>query len=363
MRVLDRYIIKAILGSVALVLAVLGALLALFLFFDEQGWVGVGSYGQLAALRDVLMNLPAILVQFLPVAALIGALAALGQLARGSELTVIRAAGVSIWRMVLTVLVAGLLLVPVAVGTGEYLAPPLTRTARIDKAMLRNADASANVTVTGRGNVWIADGARVLRVEPWQAAGGIGTITLFETGPGNQLVAVGQATGAHATAAGGWELEGYVQSGFEPQRVTSASVAVRPLDISVSPAFLSAIASDPGELSLRELKRAIGYLSANRQDVRAHRFAYWSKLAGLAAIPLAVLLALPFALGSPLGATGGMRAGVGLAFGLTWFLLQRMVASGSVVFGVDPVLLAWAPALLLAVVVLMLLVRRRSRID
>jgi lipopolysaccharide export system permease protein len=361
MRVLDRYIIKAILRSVTLVLAVLLTLLAVFLFFDEQGWVGVGGYDNLAALRHVAMNLPATLVQFLPVAALIGALNALGVLARGSELTVIRAAGVPIWRMAVSVLLAGLLLVPVAVGTGEYLAPPLTRAARINKAVLRNVDAGSNVTVTGQGNVWIADGARVLRAESRGGAGGVGAVTLFEKGPGNQLVAVGQATGAHATAAGGWELEGYAQSGFGPQRVTSATVALQPLNISVSPAFLSAIASDPGELSLRELARAMSWLSANRQDIRAHRYAFWSKLAGLAAMPLAVLLALPFALGAPRGVTGGARAVAGLAFGLTWFLLHRVVASGTVVFGLDPLLLAWAPALLLALAILLLLLRLRGR--
>ena len=51
---------------------VLLTLLALFLFINEQGWVGVGNYGSLQALRFVLLNLPGQLLQFLPVAALIG---------------------------------------------------------------------------------------------------------------------------------------------------------------------------------------------------------------------------------------------------------------------------------------------------
>jgi lipopolysaccharide export system permease protein len=357
MRVLDRYIIAAVLGSVILVLAVLLTLLALFLFFDEQGWVGVGTYGNLQALQYVALNLPATLVQFLPVAALIGSLRALGLLARGSELTVMRSAGIPVWRIGLPVLLAGLVLVPLAVGTGEYLAPSLAQTARISKAVHRNA----NISITGRSSAWIPDGDRILRAERLPGEAGFGAITVFELGEANRLAAVGQAHGAHVTPDGRWELEGYVQSRFEPQRVVSTRVAAQPLETSASPAFLGAIASDPEDLSLRELDNAISHLAANGQDTRSYRFALWAKVAGLAAIPLAVLLALPFAFGSLRSGEGGARMVVGLAFGLAWFLLQRMVASGTIVFGLDPLLLAWMPVSVLAIAVALLMFRLRSQ--
>jgi lipopolysaccharide export system permease protein len=355
MRVLDRYIIKAVLGSVVLVLAVLLTLLALFLFFDEQGWVGVGRYGNLQALQYVVLNLPATLVQFLPVAALIGSLRALGLLAQGSELTVMRAAGVPAWRIGLSVLLAGLLLVPLTLAIGEYVAPSLTQTARINKAVLRNA----NISITSRRSAWIPDGAQILRAERLPGEAGFGAITVFDLGSGNQLAAVGQANGAHVTADGSWELEGYAQSSFGPLQVVSTTVAAHPLSTSASPAFLGAVASDPQDLSLRELKVSIAHLTANGQDTRPHRFAYWSRIAGLAAIPLAVLLALPFAFGALRSTEGGARMVVGLGFGLAWFLMQRMVESGAMVFGLDPLLLAWLPAALLAMAVAALMIRLR----
>ena len=355
MRVLDRYIIKAVLGSVVLVLAVLLTLLALFLFFDEQGWVGVGSYGNLQALQYVALNLPATLVQFLPVAALIGALRALGLLARGSELTVMRSAGVAIWRIGLSVLLAGLLLVPAALVIGEYVAPSLTQTARIHKAVQRNA----SISITSGSSAWIPDGPQILRAERLPGAAGFGTITVFDLASGTQLAAVGQAHGAHVTGDGSWELEGYAQSSFGSQGVMSRTVATHRLSTSASPAFLGAIASDPQDLSLRELKAAIAHLRANDQDTRRHRFAFWARIAGLAAIPLAVVLALPFAFGARLRAEGGARMAVGLAFGLAWFLMQRMVESGAMVFGLDPLLLAWLPAALLASAIALLMIPMR----
>lgn len=353
MRVLDRYIVKAICGSVVLVLAVLLTLLAVFLFINEQGWVGVGSYDNLQALCYVLLSLPATLVQFLPVAALIGSLLAMGTLARGSELTVMRAAGIPIWRIAVSVLLAGLLLVPVAVGVGEYLAPPLTQMARIGKAVQRNS----NISIAARGSAWVRDGRQILRAERLSGNGGYGGIMLFEIGPGNRLMAVGQAAGAHVAADGSWELEHYAQSRLEPQRVVAGMVAVQRLDISANPAFLDVIAGNPLELSWRELGPAIAHLQANGQDDREYRFAYWSKLAGFAAIPLAVLLAVPFTFGSLRSAEGGARATLGLVFGLAWFMLQRMVESGTITFGLDPLLLAWLPAALLATAVTLLLLR------
>lgn len=357
MRVLDRYIIRTVLGSVVLVLAVLSTLLALFLFFDEQGWVGEGSYGNLQALRYVALNLPATLVQFLPVAALIGSLRALGMLARGSELAVMRAAGVPAWRIGLAVMVAGLLLIPVTAGVSEFLAPPMTQTARIDKAVQRNA----SISFTSRRSAWIPDGSRILRAERLPGEAGFGAITLFELGPQNTLVAVGQAHGAHVTASGGWELEDFAQSRFGSQQVQPGRSATWPLAVGASPAFLGAIASDPGDLSLRELANAIAHLSANGQDHRQHRFAYWSRIAGIAAIPAAMLLALPFAFGVQHRREGGARMVAGAVFGLAWFLMQKMVESGATVFAVDPLLLAWLPALLLGIALLLLLARLRPR--
>jgi lipopolysaccharide export system permease protein len=351
MRVLDRYIVKAVCGSVVLVMAVLLTLLALFLFINEQGWVGVGSYGNLQAARYVLLNLPATLVQFLPVAALIGSLLAMGTLARGSELTVMRAAGIGVWRIGVSVMLAGLLLVPAAAVVGEFLAPPLTQVARVGKAVQRNA----NISITGRGSAWLRDGNRILRAERLSDGGTYGGITLFEIGPDNQLLAVGQAAGARVTADGAWELAPYAESRLEPAQVTARTAATLRLDISANPAFLDAIASDPMELSWRELGRAIAHLRANGQDDRHYRFAYWSKVAGFAAIPLAMLLAVPFMFGSLRSAEGGARATLGLVLGLAWYMLQRMVENGTLAFGLNPVLLAWLPVAVLAATVALLL--------
>ena len=49
----------------------------------------------------------------------------------------------------------------------------------------------------------------------------------------------------------------------------------------------------------------------------------------------------------------------GLIIGIGFFLLQRLIASGTIVFNLNPVLLAWLPTVLLAVVSVGLLARAR----
>ena len=44
-----------------------------------------------------------------------------------TDVATARAAGIPVWRLGLSVLLAGLLMVPVAIIVGEYLAPPLTQ--------------------------------------------------------------------------------------------------------------------------------------------------------------------------------------------------------------------------------------------
>ena len=68
---------------------------------------------------------------------MIGALLGLGSLARGSELTVMRAAGISVWRIAGSVAMAGLLLVLLAVLCGEFLAPPLQAMAKQQKLLAK----------------------------------------------------------------------------------------------------------------------------------------------------------------------------------------------------------------------------------
>ena len=57
MTILDRYIVRSILGSVFLVMVVVLILGGLFIFIDQQDEIGVGHYTAVEALWYTLLNL------------------------------------------------------------------------------------------------------------------------------------------------------------------------------------------------------------------------------------------------------------------------------------------------------------------
>ena len=89
---LDRYIGGGVLMATLGVLLLLVGLDALTSVIDETDDIGDG-YGFLDILVYVGYTLPRRIHEFVPFAALIGALIALGRLAASSELVVMRAAG------------------------------------------------------------------------------------------------------------------------------------------------------------------------------------------------------------------------------------------------------------------------------
>lgn len=348
MRLLDRYIIRSIFGATLLALAVLLVLMALFLYVNEQGWVGVGSYGNLQAARHVLLTLPTTLLPFLPVAALFGALLAMGQLARGGELNVMRAAGVPVARIGWVVLLAGLLWVPLALATGEWVAPPLARLARESRAVEREG----TISVAGK-HVWLRDGQRILRSDGRAGRG----ILLFDLGAGQTLDDIARARDAHAMADGSWQVDGLAGSRMGRFEVTPWSEAALRLELAAGADFFSVAGSEPDEMSLGQLVRAADDLQAAGLDARRQLFALWAAIARLAALPLAMLLAVPLVFGALRGAENAARATVALVLGLTWYIGQRMVENGAMAFDLSPPLMAFLPTLLLAVAVAILLAR------
>jgi lipopolysaccharide export system permease protein len=355
---LDRYVMRSVLGGVLLVMAVLLSLGALFLLLGQQNDIGVGDYTAIMALAFVGLNLPQQAWELLPISALIGSLLGLGALARGSELTVMRAAGLSVWRIARGVVLAGLVLLVLGSVLGEWLAPPLQRMAREQKAFAK----FSNVSFAGSGDAWVRDGSLILNIERQTGDSQFGGMMVYEVGPDNRLQALGRAATAREEGEdrkGAWRLEQYAETRFEGDRAVASRSPDRRLESNVGAAFLGIAASAPDQLPSPALLRMIRHLESNGLDTRGPVFALHSRIARTVAAGFAVLLALPFVFGSLRAAGAGARVGVGLVLGILFFLLQKMIESGAVVYGGSPVLLAWLPALLMAAAAVTLIARTR----
>ena len=356
MKILDRYLIGTVLLYSAMVLGVLLTLGGLLVFIGQQDDIGTGDYGAADALLYSLLSLPQQAFELMPIAVLIGTLLGLGALARGSELVVVRAAGVSVVRTAAAVAVGGLIILLVTVALGEFIAPPLQKFARQQRAFSKFAD----VSFAGSGSAWIKDGDTMISVQEQTGDQLFGGVFVFRFEGPQRLLSVGQArTATVEPGTREWKLLGYRETRFEQEQVASSAEERAIITTRVDPGFLGLAVSEPRQLPWLGLYRLIQHLRANGLEIETYEFAFWSRIARTCAILVVALLAVPFAFG-PLRTSGaGARMVIGVLIGVAFFLVQRTLESGAIVFDLDPILLAWVPTALLAVITTLLIARTR----
>jgi lipopolysaccharide export system permease protein len=353
--ILGNYIIRTILGYTALVMLVLLALGALFLFIGQQDDIGTGGYTATQALLFVALNLPSYVFQLLPVGTLIGALLGLGNLARGSELVVMRASGVTTARFCVWLGLAGFVLAVLMVGLGEFVAPPLEKYARQLKVFSKYSEFS----FAGSRGTWVRDGDTIISVEQQSADARYGGVQVFRFDSGRRLLGVGRAESASVDDATGWQLEGYAETRFEDGRTVADRSATKEVRTTLSAEFLGLAVVDPETMGLRDLRAYIAHLQRNNLDFTAFETAFWARIARVTALVLVVILALPFALGPMRDSGQGARTVVGILIGAGFVLLSRTLESSGRLFDLSPWIVGWGPTLLLAALTMALLARIR----
>ena len=355
MSILANYLVRTVIGYALLVMLVLLALGALFLFIGQQDDIGTGGYTATQAMLFVALNLPSYLYQLLPVGALIGALLGLGNLARGSELVVMRASGVTTARFCAWLAVAGLLLAVLMVLLGEVVAPPLEKYARQLKVFSKFSEFS----FAGNRGTWVRDGDTIIGIEQQSAENRYGGIRIFRFDSGRRLLGVARADAASVDDSNRWRLENVEETIFVDGGTAVSRSPTRQIQSTISADFLGLAVVEPQTMRLRDLLTYVDHLQRNDLDSSRFEIAFWSRVARVAALLLVLVLALPFALG-PMRTSGqGTRTVIGILIGAGFVLLSRTVESSGQLFDLPPWIVGWFPTALLAALTLALLARVR----
>lgn len=355
MSVLSRYLMRTILGHTFLVMLVLLLLSGLYLLITQQDEIGVGTYSAAHALMFVGLNLPQQAFDLLPIASLIGSLLALGNLARSMELVVVRTAGVSTFRIALWVASAGVVLMAMTWVLGEYVAPPMERYGREMKTFEKFHDYS----MAGNRTAWAKDGDTIFSVQQQRAGNSFGGVYIFKFDPQRRLRSIGKASSASIQADNRWRLSDYRQSIIEDDRIVPRRQASAELATNLSAEFLGLASVQPDSMPFRGLLNYVQHLKRNGLDARAPETALWARIARTVAVAIIVVLAVPFAFG-PMRSTGtGTRTVVGILIGVAFILLAKMSESGGALFGVPPIVVGWAPTLLLLLITTIAVARVR----
>lgn len=355
MSVLARYVIRDVLLYTLLVVLVLTILSGLYLFITQQDDIGTGNYTLGSAFLWVGLNLPQYVFQLLPIAALIGTLLGLGNLARAGELTVMRAAGVSVLRLAAWVASAGLILLVLACLLGEFVAPRMEQYARQLKTFQKYRD----VSLTGDRNAWAKDGDTILSLQQQSSATQYGGVLVIRLTPLKRLDTVGRASTATLEPDGRLLLRNYVSSQIAGDEVHPHRERTAQLSTRLSREFLGLAVVEPDAVPLTGLRTYISHLQVNELEATRYEIAFWARIARTCSIVVVVMLAIPFSLG-PMRSTGtGARMVVGILIGTVFFLVARMLESGGAVFDLQPFLIGWLPVWMLAAVTVVALLRVR----
>ncbi|KFX69798.1 permease [Pseudomonas taeanensis MS-3] len=339
---LDRYIGSQVIVAILGVLGVIVGLALLFAFIDELGDVE-GNYGLLEASWYVFLTLPRRVYEMLPMAALIGCLIGLGGLASSSELTVMRAAGVSIGRIVWAVMKPMLALVLAGILIGEYLAPWSENLAQSDRAM---AQGGGEAQSAKRG-LWHRQGEEFVHINAVQPNGVLYGVTRYRFDDQRHLQSSSFARRA-LYQGDHWQLEDVATTNFLGRSTEVVEAASERWDVELNPQLLGTVVLEPDALSVTGLWRYIHYLAEQGLNNGQYWLAFWTKVLQPVVTAALVLMAISFIFGPLRSVTLGQRVFTGVLVGFVFSIAQDLLGPSSLVFGFSPLLAVLIPAAICA---------------
>ena len=340
MRLLDKYIGKAVFFSILVVLLIVVSLDAIFAFVAELEELE-GDYQVVEALIYILLTLPGRIYEFISVATLIGCLIGLGALANTSELTVMRAAGVSVMRIVFAAVQPVLLYIVIALALGQFVVPKTEQYAQSERT--RSIDGS--LTLRARHGYWYRDDEAYVHIKAVQPNGLLFGVARFHLDENRTLVAADFSEGA-VYEEGHWVLINMNETQLGERRTVTRHHDMYRWDTDFTPEFLSTVALKPDHLSLTGLYRYANRLAAQGLDSAEYFFAFWKKVMQPFATIVMVFIALSFIFGPLRSVTMGQRIMAGVVTGLGFNYAQELLGHVSIVFNVSPLIAAGIPVLI-----------------
>lgn len=350
MTIIDRYIGLNIARSTGAAILVLLLFFTFVDFIDALGDVGKGGYTLGLAAAYTLLGMPRLLYQLFPSATLIGVMVGLGLMANHGELTVIRASGASLMRVVRAVFSVGAGLILASIVIGELIAPPLVTWAD----GIRDDALTGSATHQSRHGFWARDGQSYINIRGVLPDGSARYVTIYEFDNDHQLRVITRAKSAQHDGQR-WNLQGIRQTVIGPAGAKARTLDKAVWDSLLDPGLVTLAALEPETLAVPELMRYINWLDDNDQDTSRYRYALWSKLGYPLATAVMILLAIPFAFGSLREISMGQRIVIGVFIGTFFHLINQTTGHLSQVYGIGPAVSAIGPSLILMIFAVILL--------
>ena len=341
-RALTLYLAKTFFIRILAVLAMLVlVLMMLDLLGESADILAVPGNGEPEILRYVMLRIPQLIARFLPYSVLLATIITLAGLNQNSEVTAMKAAGLSAHQILAPLILTAALIALTSFAFNERV---VTRATSSLKLWQQTDYASIETAPDARLNVYFNDGNDVLMASRMTGTGAqtvLDGVTFYERDDAGMIAR--QIHSSRATfAAPGWRLEN--ARSFD---VATAKEDILPAPLVVAGGVnLSQVALrkvDPDSESLRELSASIAALDSAGRRTSELKAKWWHKISG----PLSALLMplLGAVAGFGLARSGKLlaRAVIGMAFGFAFFVVDNAALAMASFGGYPPLLAAWAP--------------------
>ena len=357
MNTLDRYIGKSILGSIFATLLTLVGLSAIIKFVEQFRSVGKGTYDIWQAVAFTGLTIPKDIETFFPMAALLGALMALGNLASRSELVVMQAAGFSRFKIGMAVMKTALPLVLLTMVIGEWGIPQTEQFARDMRAQALSGGSMLSM----KNGVWAKDGNNFVFVRRVTDDAKLNDIYIYTFDQHRNLTELKHANQAsYSEEESKWTLRQVNHSMIRKDEITTSNRLSEKWETNLTPDKLGAVSLRPTSLSISGLYNYISFLRETGQDVSRFELTFWRKIFQPVSVGVMMLLALSFIFGSLRSVTAGARIVTGICFGFLFYVVNEIFGQMSVVYNMPAVFGALMPSLLFIVMIWWLLSRKRD---
>ncbi len=354
--IVNRYIQRNIhLGTLGALL-LLVSLSLFFTFVRELDDMGEGNYGILQVLEYLALSTPGQIVEFLPLAVLLGSMLSLGALASNSELIAMQASGITIQRLLGSVLQAALVVALLGFLLADWIVPD----SEINAHRLKNLSLqqSSSVLDSKRG-LWIKDESRVVQVQNLLPNGYAREIKIYQLDADGNPRSMIWARSAEPVG-GGWELHQVRQTTITDGKASSQVFDRLIYPGNLSHQLLQVLMVDPRRMSSSDLIAYLQFLDENRLDAEVERLIFWQKMFAPVTIVIMCLLAFPFVMGSQRQSNTGQRLLIGILLGLSFAVIDRVLTQLGAQFGVNAFVVALAPNFIFFTLALYLIIGKQS---
>jgi LPS export ABC transporter permease LptF/LPS export ABC transporter permease LptG len=345
-RLIDLYLLRRFLAYFGLLMVTFVFLFHVFTFFELLDDIARHRVPFLIVVDYFRFLTPFLLYQLAPLGALVAVLVTLGVMSKNNEIVACKASGISLYRLALPLLLAGLTLAATMIILDDVYLPYTNQ--RQDA--LRNQIKGKPAQTYTRPQRWIfGENGKIYNYDLFEPGKNLlAGLTVVELAPGTfhvkRRIFANQAQWSDSQNV--WILEsGWVRDfrdgSIENYQKFSATALP---ELTEPPSYFNREVRQASQLSFRQLGNYIDELHRAGFDVSALTVQWYVKIAFPLIAPVSMLLAIPYAFRvGARGAIGGVA--VGLAVGIGYWLLSRLLEAMGGVGQMPPPFAAFAPDL------------------